>query len=175
MLNWVAQPRPGVEPPTFEARLYDVLFLSQSPASSEKWLEELNPKSLEVLKGAYASPALAAATVGDKYGHGMAWGSLVHECRVVSCSFERMSSIMVLFLLRLRVETIAEMWFNSSIILLFHCIRTSQHLLYESSIPISIHNITQQNHPLLSFPTGSSWSGWGTFAWTRTPRRDPSS
>ena len=67
MLNWVAQPRPGVEPPTFEARLYDVLFLSQSPASSEKWLEELNPKSLEVLKGAYASPALAAATVGDKY------------------------------------------------------------------------------------------------------------
>ena len=33
VLNWVGQPAPGHTPPTFEARLYDVLFKSQSPAS----------------------------------------------------------------------------------------------------------------------------------------------
>ncbi len=33
VLNWVGQPAPGQEPPTFEARLYDVLFKSQSPGS----------------------------------------------------------------------------------------------------------------------------------------------
>lgn len=33
VLNWVGQPAAGVEPPTFEARLYDVLFKSQNPAS----------------------------------------------------------------------------------------------------------------------------------------------
>lgn len=61
-----------------------------------------------------------------------------------------MSSIMMLFLLRLRVETTAEMWFNSSIIL-FHCTRTNQHLLHEFSNPIIIiHIITQQNRLPLS-------------------------
>lgn len=34
VLNWVGQPAPGKEPPTFEARLYDVLFKSQNPASA---------------------------------------------------------------------------------------------------------------------------------------------
>lgn len=31
VLNWVAQPRPGQEPPSFQANLYDVLFKSQNP------------------------------------------------------------------------------------------------------------------------------------------------
>jgi hypothetical protein len=33
VLNWVGQPAPGRTPPTFEARLYDVLFKSQNPSS----------------------------------------------------------------------------------------------------------------------------------------------
>lgn len=33
VLNWVGQPAPGQEPPTFEARLYDVLFNSQNPGT----------------------------------------------------------------------------------------------------------------------------------------------
>jgi glutaminyl-tRNA synthetase len=33
VLNWVGQPAAGQEPPTFEARLYDVLFKSQNPAT----------------------------------------------------------------------------------------------------------------------------------------------
>lgn len=70
VLNWVAQPEPGVEPPQFEARLYDVLFTSQSPAGSDAWLTELNPKSLEVVRGAYATPALAAAKLGDRCASG---------------------------------------------------------------------------------------------------------
>lgn len=66
VLNWVAQPKPGVEPPSFEARLYDTLFTTQSPGGSETWLEELNPNSLAVVHGALATPALAAARVGDR-------------------------------------------------------------------------------------------------------------
>lgn len=34
VLNWVGQPAPGQQPPTFEARLYDVLFKSSNPASA---------------------------------------------------------------------------------------------------------------------------------------------
>ncbi|KAL6782008.1 TSQ1 [Auxenochlorella protothecoides x Auxenochlorella symbiontica] len=67
VLNWVAQPKPGVEPPSFEARLYDTLFTTQSPGGSETWLEELNPNSLAVVHGALATPALAAARVGDRF------------------------------------------------------------------------------------------------------------
>ncbi|GAB4821823.1 hypothetical protein N2152v2_008869 [Parachlorella kessleri] len=67
VLNWVAQPRPGQEPPSFEARLYDVLFSSQNPAAADDWLADLNPHSLEVVTGAYANPVLAAAAVGDRF------------------------------------------------------------------------------------------------------------
>ncbi|KAL4447374.1 hypothetical protein ABPG77_007407 [Micractinium sp. CCAP 211/92] len=67
VLNWVGQPAPGKEPPTFEARLYDVLFKSQNPASAEDWLADLNPDSLVVVKGAYATPELAKAQPGDRF------------------------------------------------------------------------------------------------------------
>lgn len=66
VLNWVAQPEPGVEPPSFEARLYDTLFTTQSPGGSDTWLDELNPNSLEVVRGALATPGVAAAGVGDR-------------------------------------------------------------------------------------------------------------
>lgn len=33
LLHRVGQPAPGKEPPTFEARLYDVLFKGQNPAA----------------------------------------------------------------------------------------------------------------------------------------------
>ena len=64
VLNWVGQPAPGVEPPRFEARLYDVLF--SSPTLPEDWLADLNPGSVEVVRGAAATPALAAARPGDR-------------------------------------------------------------------------------------------------------------
>lgn len=65
VLNWVARPAPGQEPPSFEARLYNQLFLS--PNLPDDWLGDLNPESLEVVKGAYATPALAAAKPGDRF------------------------------------------------------------------------------------------------------------
>jgi glutaminyl-tRNA synthetase len=70
VVNWVGQPAPGVEPATFEARLYDVLFTSESPGELEgdTWLDDLNPESLLVVQSALASPALARAQIGDRRG-----------------------------------------------------------------------------------------------------------
>jgi glutaminyl-tRNA synthetase len=65
VLNWVGQPSPGATPPRFEARLYDSLFASAS--LSDDWLEELNPNSLTVIKGCYATPRLASAKPGDRF------------------------------------------------------------------------------------------------------------
>ena len=67
MLNWVGQPAPGQAPPSFEARLYGVLFTSQSPGGVEDWLEDLNPASVEVVRGAYANPVLAQAAAGERF------------------------------------------------------------------------------------------------------------
>jgi len=49
----------------FEARLYEQLFIS--PHLPEDWLADLNPDSLTIIKGAYASPRLAAANVGERF------------------------------------------------------------------------------------------------------------
>ncbi|PRW56443.1 glutamine--tRNA ligase [Chlorella sorokiniana] len=67
VLNWVGQPAPGKEPPTFEARLYDVLFKGQNPAALDDWLGDLNPESLVAVKGAYATPELAQAKPGERF------------------------------------------------------------------------------------------------------------
>lgn len=64
VLNWVGQPAPGQEPPCFEARLYDQLFTSAN--LPDEWLKDLNPESLTVLSGGYATPHLAKAKVGDR-------------------------------------------------------------------------------------------------------------
>ncbi len=66
----MAQPKPGQEPPRFEARLYDVLFSSQNPGAAEDWLTDLNPASLEMVEGAFANPVLAAASAGDRWAVG---------------------------------------------------------------------------------------------------------
>jgi glutaminyl-tRNA synthetase len=67
VLNWVSQSKPGVEPEQFEARLYGMLFNSPNPSGlGDKWLSDLNPDSLEVVRGAMASPVLAA----DAGNHG---------------------------------------------------------------------------------------------------------
>ena len=66
VLNWVGQPRPGQEPPRFEARLYDVLFTTENPALEDDWLSHLNPESLVVINSAMATPVLAAASVSSR-------------------------------------------------------------------------------------------------------------
>lgn len=51
-----------------EARLYDLLFMSEDPnAIKGDWLADMNPESEVVVKGAMASPALAEAKVGDTF------------------------------------------------------------------------------------------------------------
>ncbi|KAL6838739.1 hypothetical protein ACP4OV_031453 [Aristida adscensionis] len=67
VLHWVAQPAPGVEPLKLEVRLFEKLFMSENPAELEDWLGDLNPRSKEVIKDAYAVPLLASAVLGDKY------------------------------------------------------------------------------------------------------------
>ena len=65
VLNWVGQPSPGQEPPTFEARLYDHLF--KSATLPDDWLADLNPESLTSIAGSYATPHLAKAKVGERF------------------------------------------------------------------------------------------------------------
>ena len=52
-----------------EVRLYDHLFTKPDPDDVEPgkdWLSNLNPRSLEVLKGCRVEPSLAAARPGDR-------------------------------------------------------------------------------------------------------------
>lgn len=39
----------------------------QDPTELEDWLGDLNPRSMEIIKDAYAVPALASAPVGAKF------------------------------------------------------------------------------------------------------------
>jgi glutaminyl-tRNA synthetase len=51
-----------------EVRLYDRLFTSEMPGSSETdFLTEMNPHSLEVLRGCRLEPSLGAARPGDRF------------------------------------------------------------------------------------------------------------
>jgi glutaminyl-tRNA synthetase len=52
-----------------EVRLYDKLFTKENPVDvpdGHSWHENLNPQSLEVVKGARVEPSLAAAKPGDR-------------------------------------------------------------------------------------------------------------
>lgn len=67
VLSWVAQPTPGTEPASFEARLYEPLFRSANPSElGDSWMDDVNPESLTTVTGALAPPRLANAHVGDR-------------------------------------------------------------------------------------------------------------
>eukprot|EP00245_Coleochaete_scutata_P005904 TRINITY_DN19893_c0_g1_i1.p1 TRINITY_DN19893_c0_g1~~TRINITY_DN19893_c0_g1_i1.p1 ORF type:complete len:798 (-),score=199.54 TRINITY_DN19893_c0_g1_i1:276-2669(-) len=67
VIHWVAEPRPGVSPLTAEVRLFDRLFLSENPGELDNWLDDLNPKSCEVVTNAYVVPPLRDCKLGDKF------------------------------------------------------------------------------------------------------------
>lgn len=50
-----------------EVRLYDRLFTHEDPASSENYLDHLNPSSFESLRTAKLERSLAGATAGSRY------------------------------------------------------------------------------------------------------------
>lgn len=64
VIHWVAAEH-CIE---FEVRIYERLFLDESPGSSEKLLaDEINPDSLVVLTGCKGEPGLQQASVGNSY------------------------------------------------------------------------------------------------------------
>jgi glutaminyl-tRNA synthetase len=65
-LHWV----PATRAIPIEVRLYDRLFSVQDPERASEggaFLDYLNPRSLEVLRGSLAEPSLASACVGDRF------------------------------------------------------------------------------------------------------------
>jgi len=50
-----------------ETRLYERLFTRENPDEDDDFLNNLNPKSLEVLENCFVEPSLASASVGDKF------------------------------------------------------------------------------------------------------------
>ena len=75
VLSWVGEPSPGVKPFEFEARLYGPLFKSESPGSlpvpeggdKDSWLDDVDPASEQIVRGALGSPPLASAKAGDRF------------------------------------------------------------------------------------------------------------
>ncbi|XP_048136448.1 glutamine--tRNA ligase, cytoplasmic isoform X2 [Rhodamnia argentea] len=68
VLHWVAESSHGVDPLQVEVRLFDKLFLSESPAElGNDWLSDVNPHSKVVVPCAYAVPSLGEAKVGDRF------------------------------------------------------------------------------------------------------------
>jgi glutaminyl-tRNA synthetase len=62
-LHWVSAP----DAVDAEVRLYDRLFVHEDPASTENFLDHLNPNSLEVLRAAKVEPGLSGAPAGSRY------------------------------------------------------------------------------------------------------------
>ena len=62
-LHWV----PARHALDAEVRLYDRLFNHEDPASTDNYLDHLNPKSLETLRTAKVEPSLANAESGARY------------------------------------------------------------------------------------------------------------
>jgi len=68
VIHWVAEPQPGVAPPSLEVRLYDHLFKSEDVNAIEgDWLADMNPESEVVVRGGFAGPGLADAPVGSVF------------------------------------------------------------------------------------------------------------
>ncbi|HOX48672.1 MAG TPA: glutamine--tRNA ligase/YqeY domain fusion protein, partial [Spirochaetales bacterium] len=65
-IHWVSAARAV----PLEARLFEHLFLAERPQdvpAGVDWVTTINPASLEVVKGAFGEPSLAAAKPGDRY------------------------------------------------------------------------------------------------------------
>lgn len=62
-LHWVS----AKEALPVEVRLYDRLFSKPEPGAETNYLDDLNPKSLEVISTAYAEPFLKNATAEDRF------------------------------------------------------------------------------------------------------------
>ena len=62
-LHWVS----AAEAVPVEVRLYDRLFSKAEPGADGNYLDDLNPKSLEVISTAYAEPFLKNASADDRF------------------------------------------------------------------------------------------------------------
>jgi glutaminyl-tRNA synthetase len=65
-LHWVS----AAHAAPVEVRLYESLFTKRDPSELEEgedWRNNLNPKSQEIIAGALAEPALAAAKPGERF------------------------------------------------------------------------------------------------------------
>jgi len=62
-LHWVS----ATEAVPVEVRLYDRLFSKAEPGADGNYLDDLNPKSLEVVSTAYAEPFLKNASADDRF------------------------------------------------------------------------------------------------------------
>jgi glutaminyl-tRNA synthetase len=62
-IHWVS----SVHARDAEVRLYDRLFASEAPDAHEDWVADLNPSSLEVLRGCKVEPGLVRAEAGAGY------------------------------------------------------------------------------------------------------------
>jgi glutaminyl-tRNA synthetase len=62
-LHWVS----AAHAVDIEVRLYDRLFKSETPGDSGDYREDLNPSSLEVIRGGKLEPSAAAAGAGTRY------------------------------------------------------------------------------------------------------------
>ena len=62
-LHWVS----AAHAVDIEVRLYDRLFKSETPGDSSDYREDLNPSSLEVIRGGKLEPSAAAAGAGTRY------------------------------------------------------------------------------------------------------------
>lgn len=49
-----------------EARVYDRLFMVENPGG-ERWKEQINPRSLEILSGCRVEPSLSVAKPQDRF------------------------------------------------------------------------------------------------------------
>jgi glutaminyl-tRNA synthetase len=62
-LHWVS----ATDAVPVEVRLYDRLFAKPEPGSDGNYLDDLNPKSLEIIEKAYAEPFLKNAVADDRF------------------------------------------------------------------------------------------------------------
>jgi glutaminyl-tRNA synthetase len=92
-LHWVSAPHASQA----EVRLYDRLFLAEDPerdVPGKTFLDNLNPASLEVLRGCLVEPSLAAATPGSRFQfERLGYFSVDPESRAGALTFNRIVSL----------------------------------------------------------------------------------